>query len=132
MDRVRFQMRISPETDRKIKAAMPLANCQSQNEFVEQALKFYCEYLSAKDCSEILPPILTAAFRGAVQDSEDRTARLLFKLAVEISMMMQVLAAGMEVGEEDLGKLRARCVTDVKKTNGSISLTDAIRFQKGL
>ncbi len=40
-EKIRFQMRISPETDQKVKAAIPLANCQSQNEFVEQALKFF-------------------------------------------------------------------------------------------
>ena len=47
-EKVRFQMRISPETDQRIKAAMLLANCQSQNEFVEQALLHYCGCLQAK------------------------------------------------------------------------------------
>ena len=37
-ERVRFQMRVLPETDAKIKAAMQLENCQSQNEFVEKAV----------------------------------------------------------------------------------------------
>ena len=40
-EKIRFQMRISPETDRKVKATIPLANCQSQNEFVEKALTHY-------------------------------------------------------------------------------------------
>lgn len=43
-DRVKFQMRISPDTDRKIKAAMPLSNCRIQNKSVEKALRFYCKY----------------------------------------------------------------------------------------
>ena len=34
-EKIRFQMRISPETDQKVKAVPPLANCQSQNEFVD-------------------------------------------------------------------------------------------------
>ena len=37
-DRVKFLMRIDPDTDRKVKTAMPLSNCRSQNEFVEKAL----------------------------------------------------------------------------------------------
>ncbi len=41
-EKIKFLMRIDPATDRKIKAAMPLANCRSQNEFVEKALQFYC------------------------------------------------------------------------------------------
>ncbi len=39
-------------------------------------------------------------------------------------MMMNVLAVGMEVPPEDLEKLRAQCVRDVKETNGSISYSD--------
>lgn len=52
-------------------------------------------------------------------------------IAVETSMMMNVLAAGMEISEEDLRQLRARCVREVKQTNGNISLKDAVKYQKG-
>ena len=31
-EKVKFMMRIDPDTDRKIKAAMPGTNCRSQNE----------------------------------------------------------------------------------------------------
>ena len=68
-EKVRFQMRIDPETDRKVKTAMPLANCRSQNEFVERALRFYCDYLMASDCTTILPPMYLSALRGTVQDA---------------------------------------------------------------
>ncbi len=101
-EKVRFQMRITPDTDRKIKAAIPLANCRNQNEFVEKALQFYCDYLTASDCTTILPPIYLSALRGTVQDTENRICRLLFKQSVEMDMMMNVLAAGMEIPEEQL------------------------------
>ena len=55
-EKIRFQMRISPETDQKVKAAIPLANCQSQNEFVEQALLHYCGCLQAAEAACILAP----------------------------------------------------------------------------
>ena len=124
-------MRISPRTDRKIKSSIKMTNCRSQNEFVEEALNFYCEYLAAKDCSQILPPILVSSFQGTIQDSENRIARLLFKLAVEINMMMHVLAAGLEINAEELDRLRGRCVQEVKRTSGSIALKDAVNYQKG-
>lgn len=79
-----------------------------------------------------LPPALVAAMRGTVQDSENRIARLLFKLAVEVNMMMNVLAAGMEISDEDLKTLRARSVREVKQTNGRISFKDAIDYQRGV
>lgn len=131
-EKIKFALRISPETQQLVKDLCPRDNCQSQNEFIEKAIRFYAGYVSGQEATAYLPPSLVAALRGTLQDSEGRTARLLFKLAVEISMMMNVLAAGMEISEEDLKKLRARCVADVKKSNGSISLTDAVRFQKGM
>ena len=130
-EKVRFQMRIDPETDRKVKTAMPLANCRSQNEFVERALRFYCDYLMASDCTTILPPMYLSALRGTVQDTENRICRLLFKLAVEQDMVMNVLAAGMEISEDVLHNLRSRCVQNVKKTSGSVTLDDAVRYQRG-
>lgn len=130
-EKVKFQMRISPDTDRKIKTAMPLANVRSQNEFVEQALRFYCDYLASQDSFSVLPPILVSAIRATVQNSESRICRLLFKLAVELDMTMNILAAGMEIPEEQLRQLRGRCVQEVKKTHGMVSLDKAVRYQNG-
>ena len=128
-EKVRFQMRISPKTDAKIKAAMPLENCQSQNEFVEKALRFYCDYLVAGDCTAILPPVYLSALRGTIQDTENRIARLLFKLAVEMNMMMNVLASEVDVSAETLERLRGRCIQEVKKTGGAVTFADAMKYQ---
>ena len=130
-EKVRFQMRISPKTDAKIKAAMPLENCQSQNEFVEKALRFYCDYLVAGDCTAILPPVYLSALRGTIQDTENRIARLLFKLAVEMNMMMNVLASEVDVSAEALERLRGRCIQEVKKTGGAVTFADAMKYQHG-
>lgn len=130
-EKIRFQMRISPETDQKVKAAIPLTNCQSQNEFVEQALLHYCGCLQAAEAASILAPELAAALRMTVRDSETHTCRLLFKLAVEVDMMMHLFATAMEIEPEILEKLRGLCVREIKKTNGSISLKDVVEYQRG-
>ena len=130
-EKVRFQMRISPETDAKIKAVMALENCQSQNEFVEKSLRFYCDYLVAGDCTAILPPVYLSALRGTIQDTENRIARLLFKLAVEMNMMMNVLASEVDVSAETLERLRGRCIQEVKKTGGAVTFADAMKYQHG-
>ena len=59
------------------------------------------------------------------------SCRLLFKLMVEQGMVMNVLVAGMEIPDEQLRALRGRYVQDVKKISGSISLDDAVRYQRG-
>ena len=129
-EKVKFLKRIAPDTDRKVKAAMPLSNCKSQNEFVEKALQFYCEYLAAKDTFSALPPVLLSAIRAAVRASEDRICRLLFKMAVEQDMTMNVLAAGMEITTSQLDRLRPQCVQHVKKTGGRVTLDEAVEYQR--
>ena len=130
-EKIKFLMRIDPDTDRKIKSTRPLANCRSQNEFVEKALRFYCDYVSSQDAFAVLPPMLVSALRTTVQSTEDHICRLLFKLAVEVDMMMNVLAAGMEIPEEQMAALRPQCVRNVKKTHGMVSLEDAAANQSG-
>ena len=59
------------------------------------------------------------------------SCRLLFKLAVELDMVMNVLAAGMEISDDALRSLRGRCVQNVKKTSGSVTLDKAVEYQRG-
>ncbi len=75
--------------------------------------------------------MLTDVLRGMLDDSENRMARMLFKLAVETDMMMHVLAAEYGIDETTLRALRGRCVDEVKHSNGSISLDKATQYQKG-
>lgn len=130
-EKTRIHTRITADTERKIAAAIPLANCQSQNEFVEKALQFYCDYLTAEDCTTVLPPIYLSALKATIQSTEDRISRLMFKQAVEMDMMMNVLAYGMEISDDTLRDLRGHCVQNVKKTNGAVTLDKAVEFQKG-
>ena len=119
-EKVKFALRIRPETQQLVKDLCPKANCQNQNEFIEKAIHFYAGYLATEDAADFLPPLYSSALRGIVHDSEKRTCRLLFKLAVEL-----------EIPEEDLERLRGRCVREVKSTNGSVTLKDAVSYQKG-
>ena len=58
-------------------------------------------------------------------------ARLLFKLAVETNMMMNVLASEVDVSPDALERLRGRCIQEVKKTGGAVTFTDAVKYQRG-
>ncbi len=130
-EKVKFALRIKPETQQLVKDLCPKDNCQTQNEFIEKAIHFYAGYLATKEASDFLPPLYSSVLRGIVHDSENRICRLLFKQAVELDMVMNVLAAGMEIPQEDLDRLRGRCVRDVKQTNGTVTLKDAVEYQKG-
>ena len=105
-EKIKFALRISPETQQLVKEMCPRDNCHTQNEFIERAIRFYAGYVSGQEATAYLPPALASVLRGTVQDTENRICRLIFKLAVELDMVMNVLAAGMEIPDEQLRTLR--------------------------
>lgn len=84
-----------------------------------------------QDVIELLPNIVTSTLKGIVAESDNKQSRLLFKLAVEMAMMMNLLAASQEVDKVSLERLRGECVREVKRLNGSFSFEDALDWQKG-
>ena len=127
----KFPLWLYPETRQLVTDWYQRDNCQSQSEFIEKAIRFYCGYISAEEGVRFLPAAITSALTGMVDSLENRMARLIFKLAVEMAMMMNILAANAEVDEALLRKRRGKCVDDVKKSIGAVTFEDAVRFQKG-
>lgn len=123
----RIPVWLYPSTLKAIDRAMYQANCKSRSEFLEKAAQMYAGYISADNAVEYLPAALVSAFRATIQLSEDRVSRLLFKLAVEMSMMMNVLAIGLEIDDTQMDRLRGQCVQAVKRSNGGISFKDVVR-----
>ena len=64
-----------------------------------------------------------------LHDSENHISRLLFKLAVEMDIVMNILAAEINASPEVVEKVRGRCIQNVKKTCGYISFRDAAEYQ---
>ncbi|ABZ83223.1 conserved hypothetical protein [Heliomicrobium modesticaldum Ice1] len=127
----KFPLWMRPETRKQVKEWYKKDNCGSQSEFIEKAVLFYCGYISAENSMKYLPAALTSAMAGVVESSENRIARLLFKLAVEMSMMMNIIASNAEIDEALLQRLRGKCVNDVKKSVGAVTFEDVVKFQKG-
>lgn len=127
----RIPVWLYPKTLQQMDDCLDKANCKSRSEYIEKAILFYNGYLFAKDSSPYLPIMLTSAMSGMIEASENRTSRLLFKLAVELSMLMNLYAAQNGVEAEVLTKLRGKCIQDVKRTNGAIHLESIVEYQKG-
>ena len=106
------------------------ANVKSRNEFVTEALRFYCGYLSSRQSEDYLLRSLSSVLTGTVQDTENRLARMDFKLAVEISKLAHVIAYTPEVDPEDMKWLHGKCVDEVKRINGAVDFEDAYNYQK--
>lgn len=130
-NKTRIPAWLRPSTIRRMDGWLETANCKSRSEYLERAALFYAGYISGQDATAYLPPALSKVMRGIVRDTENRVCRMLFKLAVELDMVMNLLAAAMDIPETRLRELRVRCIENVKKTNGSINMEDAVDYQNG-
>lgn len=127
----KFPLWLHPETLEQVEAVYQKDDCRSRSEFIEKAVRFYLGYLAASDDSSLLPNAFLSNMKSIVAESDNRQSKLLFKLAVEMAMMMNLLASLQEVDEVTLSRLRGECVKEVKHLNGSFSMDDAMRWQKG-
>lgn len=121
-----------PETIEQMDSMLEADNAKSRSEFIEKALQFYMGYLASENTTGYLSKVLVSAIQGTLRETENRSSSNLFRLSVEMAMMMNILAAGLEINDDDLRKLRGRCINEVKKTRGKISMEDAIKFQQGV
>ena len=87
------------------------------------------ELHSLADCSHVVPDIIASTLKDITRESDNRQGRLLFKLAVELAILQNVVAANYGISKTDLERLRGICVNEVKKINGSITFDEAIRWQ---
>ncbi len=87
-------------------------------------------YLATDDASEYLSRSLVAVLRGVIDDNENRHRSLIFKWAVELNMMMHVIANHFGGDPISLRQLRGYAVNEVKRTNGQISFDNALAVQR--
>lgn len=121
-----------PDTIERMDSLLEKDNAKSRSEFIEKALQFYTSYLNNEESTEYLSKVIVTVIQGLLRETENRHSSNLFRLSVEMSMMMNILAAGLEISDEDLRKLRGRCVNEVKKTKGRINMEEAVQFQQGV
>lgn len=104
-EKVRTGFYIEKEVLERADGMLDAANVRSRNEFVNEALKFYCGYLNSRKAEDYLLQSLSSVLTSTVKDTENRLARMDFKIAVELSKLSQVIAYLHEVDEEALGRL---------------------------
>ena len=127
----KFALWIKESTLDLVKKLYEDDNCSSQSEFIEKAVIFYAGYLSSEDSKAYLPNVVTSTLKSIVAESDNCQNRMIFKLAVEMAMMMNVVASTQDIDKVTLQRLRGECVKEVKRLNGSFSFDDAVEWQNG-
>ena len=100
---------------------------KSRNHFIRDAVDFYIEYLKNNNSQRFLTPALESVIASKVKDSEDRIARMLFKLTVDVNLLAHVVADTYKFNLEALDKLRIESIQEVKSTNGTLTANDIFK-----
>lgn len=130
-DKVKFPLWLYPDTLNRVKELYRDEGCRSQSEFIEKAIRYYIGHLTAENDTSYLPNAFLSSMKSIVAESDNRQNRMLFKLAVEMAMMMNLIAASQDIDEMSLTRLRGECVKEVKRLNGNFTMEDACEWQKG-
>ena len=104
-------------------------DCLSISEFIEKAIRFYGGYVASEHNQTYLPNIVISTMKSIMRDSENRHNRNLYRIAVELGMLMNVMAATHEIPQDALVKLRGDCEEEIKRINGTLSLDTAVKWQ---
>ena len=126
----KFALWIYPSTMETIERYLESSECRSKSDFIEKAVLLYAGILSAQTYQDYLPNVVVSCMKGTLGSFERRTSNILFKVAVELSMMNFLLASAHRVSKTTMENLRNMCIREVRSYNGSLTLEDAVGFCK--
>ena len=126
-EKKRFPLRLKTETMQKIEQWCTASNCRSKNEFVEKAVNFYADYLALNSDNQLLPKAVLSSIEGRLGLLEKNLSAATFNHAVELDMLVGIIAQSYQFSQNDLEKRRAQSVRNVKATNGRVSLEKCAR-----
>jgi len=117
-------IRMDGKTEKEIREKMGEAHVRSLNAFVLKAIDFYLGYLRQGKNLNYISPILASSIKGEIKGVEHNLSEIIFKMAVQITMLTQVVADDHEFRSEYLEELYRWSAEKVASTNGIISLED--------
>lgn len=126
-DVVKFALYLPPEKKAELERRCQEGGGQSLTKFIEKAIDFYLGYLDANSAGAFLPREIQSAIDGRLGMFEDRMAKLLYKLTVEMDMGMTATLNCIDLDTDYLRKLRANSVRNVKATNGLLTFEQKVR-----
>lgn len=127
----KFPLYLSPEKKATLERRYTEDGSRSLTAFIENAIDFYLDYLSANNAGLFLPTSVQSYLDGRLDQFENRMASLLFKQAVELDMGMSTLADCVKLDEEYLRRRRANSVANVNRTNGRLRFEQIAKDANG-
>lgn len=124
MKKIEYHFRTEEKIMKMVEEHYKDDNCATKNEYISKAIEYYSGQLATLKNSQFISTRVSSMLRSLIKESDHRMERIVFKLAVEISMMMHLIARSQNVSQEDMDWLRQKSIDDVKGTNGTLKFDD--------
>ena len=129
-EKTKFSIRVDTDLVELADSYIRDSTVKNRTELIEDALRFYLGFLTTKKAEDYLLQSLSSVMTRTVRDTENRLARMDFKVAVELSKLCHVIAYTHDVDEDALSRLHIKCLDEVRRINGAVDFEDAYKYQK--
>jgi hypothetical protein len=130
--KIKFPLWLMPDTKATVECLYRQDGCNSQSEFIEKAIQFYCGYLQSEYAGDFLPKILGETLEAILSMFGDHIGKLLLKQAVEQNVCNHILASDTDIDAQTYQQMRGKSYQEVLRTNGQISFPEVLRQQSRL
>jgi len=124
MEKQRISIYLDSDLVRRADAYQGQADCRSRNEFVAAAMESYIAGLQGQAMEDALVKKLAGAIEKAVDFEAVKISKGLFRYAVELNVIMQMMAQSLGFSPDELREFRREAVNNVRRTRGKVRLDD--------
>ena len=123
-DKQRVSLYLDKETMKTVDVFIKKQGYHSRNEFFEKAAKNLIAESALKSSDDILSDKLAKAIENVSAENAKAISKGLFRYAVQLEMLMRVIAKTNHFTDDDLEDMRREAVNNVHRTRGKIKLED--------
>lgn len=124
---------LKPEVNKLIDTHILTADKRSRSDFLSEAIKYYCCHLDSVANKDVLSNEIVEQLQAVIQNTENRIACCLFKLAGECGVSTYLAAAQVyNMTDSEIQECRNRAFDRVRKQQGFIRLEDATEEERQL
>ena len=122
----RISLYLDKDLIKNADVAMKKYGYRSRNEFYTKAVESFIADKMLEDNNNSLSEKLAQAIADATKNNAVAISKGLFRYAVQLEMVLRILAKGADYKLSDVRLMREEAIENVRRTRGKVSLEDII------
>ena len=120
----RVSLYLDKQTVKTVDVFIKKHGLHSRNEFFERAVENLIADEAIKTGGDVMSEKLAKAVENVSEDNAKAISKGLFRYAVQLEMLMRVIAKTNHFTDDELEDMRREAINNVRRTRGKIKLED--------